>query len=29
VTVGAADDGDYKATFSNTGICVDIFAPVR
>ena len=27
ITVGASDIGDWSASFSNYGICVDIFAP--
>ena len=29
VTVGATDIDDKKASFSNQGECVDVFAPVR
>jgi len=27
LTVGATDQGDVRASFSNTGACVDLFAP--
>jgi subtilisin family serine protease len=26
-TLAASDDGDHQASFSNTGVCVDLFAP--